>query len=295
MKSAAFISEPGGVPAKTKTIIRDNIKYFPRQDITVVLVMGIDQYGQVQPGEINKAGGVDMIALLIFDEKTQDAKVLSLNRDTMMPIQMLDVHGKPNGSFVGQLTYSHMYGTGMEDSCENTRKVVSDFLYGIRIDYYLAMNMDAIAILNDAVGGVTVNVSDDFSQVDASIHKGQTTLRGQQAVTFVRGRKGLGDQLNVSRMQRQKVYIDAFLKAMREKTESSDSFALKTYSDVVPYMVTDISSNVFSSLLQQYSEYTLAEIVIPEGENIRGEQYMEFYVDEKKLDDLILRLFYAPK
>jgi hypothetical protein len=33
----------------------------------------------------------------------------------------------------------------------------------------------------------------------------------------------------------------------------------------------------------------------PEGENRKGEVYMEYYVDEEKLDALILRLFYAPK
>ena len=45
------------------------------------------------------------------------------------------------------------------------------------IDYYFSMNMDAISILNDAVGGVTVEVTDDFSQVDATIGKGQAYFR----------------------------------------------------------------------------------------------------------------------
>ena len=30
-----------------KTITRDGVDYFPRQDITVVMVLGIDQYGPV--------------------------------------------------------------------------------------------------------------------------------------------------------------------------------------------------------------------------------------------------------
>ncbi len=295
LESAALLTEQTGTHTPSKTIVRDGVKYFPRQDITTVLVMGIDEYGEVRAFEPNKAGGVDMVALLIFDEQTQSASILSLNRDTMMSIRKLDENGKPVGSFVGQLTYSHMYGTGLEDSCENTRKVISDFLYGISIDYYMAMNMDAIAILNDAVGGVTVNVTHDFSDIDPEITKGEMTLRGKQAITFVQTRKRVGDQLNTSRMERQQVYMDAFLKALRGKLESSDSFALKAYADVSPYIVTDISSNVFSSMLQRYSDYSLAEMVIPEGENVLGEQYMEFHVDEAKLDDVILRLFYAEK
>jgi hypothetical protein len=35
--------------------------------------------------------------------------------------------------------------------------------------------------------------------------------------------------------------------------------------------------------------------VSPEGENVLGEKYYEFHVDEEKLDELIVRLFYAPK
>ena len=295
LESAALFTEQTGTRTPSKTIVRDGKKYFPRQDITTVLLMGIDEYGEVRAFEPNKAGGVDMVAIVILDEQSQSARILSLNRDTMMSIRKLDENGKPVGSFVGQLTYSHMYGTGLEDSCENTRKVISDFLYGINIDYYMAMNMDAISILNDAVGGVTVNVTYDFSDIDPKITMGEMTLRGDQAITFVQSRKRIGDQLNTSRMERQQIYMEAFMKALRAKMESSDSFALKAYADVSPYIVTDISSNVFSSMVQHYSDYSIAEMVIPEGENVMGEQYMEFHVDKEKLDDVILRLFYAEK
>ena len=56
------------------------------------------------------------------------------------------------------------------------------FLPGLIIDYYVSMNMDAIGILNDAVGGVRVLVEDDFSEVDASIPMGITRLEGRQAL-----------------------------------------------------------------------------------------------------------------
>lgn len=280
----------------SKTITRGGVDYFPRQDVTVIMVLGIDQYGVVEDsGSYNNNGDADMVVLLIFDEKNETAAALCLNRDTMVEMPVLGIGGSRAGTAYQQLTLSHTYGSGMEDSCENTRTTVSNLLYGINIDYYLSMNMDAISILNDAVGGVTVNVADDFSAVDPSITKGEMTLLGQQAINFVRTRKGVSDQLNISRMERQREYIDGFLAAMRKKMELSDSFALSAYSDISPYIVTDISSNVFSTMLQRYSGYELTEIVSPEGENVRGEEYMEFYVDEEKLDDLIIRLFYAPK
>ncbi|MBQ8833652.1 MAG: LCP family protein [Oscillospiraceae bacterium] len=282
--------------AVSKTITRDGVDYFPRQDITVVLVMGIDQYGQVADSETySNQGASDMNMLLIFDEANETCSVLHLNRDTMVEMPVLGIGGRKAGTYYGQLALSHTYGTGLADSCENTRETISGLLYGIRIDYYVAMNMDAIAILNDAVGGVTVNVTDDFSQVDPTIGKGQVTLMGQQAINFVRTRKDVGDQLNLSRIERHKEYIDSFVEAFRARQEQETEFIMTAYEEVAPYLVTDCSANAISGMVERYGEYQVAEVVSPDGENVMGEEYFEFYLDEEKLDALILRLFYAPK
>ena len=281
----------------SKTITRDGIDYYPRQDMTVVLVLGIDQYGPVEATEYySNTGAADMAMLLIFDETNEHCDVLYLNRDTMLEMPVLGIGGRQAGTYYGQLALSHTYGSGLEDSAENSRNTISDFLYGLRIDHYVAMNMDAIAILNDAVGGVTVNVTEDFSQVDPTIGMGEVTLMGQQAINFVRTRKDVGDQLNLSRLQRQQDYVDGFMEAFREKREAEgEAFFLNAYEEVSPYLVTDCSANAVSGMMDRYGDYEIREVVTPEGENVMGEEYYEFYVDEEALDALILRLFYAPK
>ena len=280
----------------SKTITRDGVEYFPRQDITTVLVMGIDQYGPVQEsGYYDNGGAVDMNVLLIFDEVKEECNVLHLNRDTMLEMPVLGLGGKKAGTYYGQLALSHTYGTGLEDSCENTREAISEFLYGISIDYYVAMHMDAIPILNDAVGGVTVDVTEDFSAVDETIEMGEMTLLGEQAINYVRTRKDVGDQLNISRIERQKKYLDGFVAAFREKREEKPEFILSAYEQALPYLVTDCSANAISGMLERFSNFKVNEVVTPEGENVLGEEYYEFYADEEKLDELILRLFYAPK
>ncbi len=286
----------GGESRPSKTITRDGVDYFPRQDITVMMLMGIDKFGPVEAsGSYNNDGLADVVSLLILDEKDKTATVLCLNRDTMLEMPVLGIGGKPAGTSFGQLALAHTYGSGLKDSCENTRKAVSDLLYGISIDYYVSMNMDALAILNDVVGGVTVTVKDDFSAVDSTIVKGEMTLTGDQALTFVRTRKGVADQMNVSRMERQEEYMHGFYDALQTKLDSGQSFVAKAYEDVAGYIVTDCSLNTLSSLMNRYADYTLKEVVSPEGENVMGEEYMEFHLDEDKLDELILRLFYAPK
>ena len=172
---------------------------------------------------------------------------------------------------------------------------MSEFLGEISIDYYVSMRLDAIAIMNDAVGGVPVTVVDDFSAVDPSILMGEHRLMGEQAVTYVQDRFYVGDELNITRMDRHKEYMNSFMNELRRKVGESDTFALKTYEEISPYIVTDCSGTVLSSLMQRYADYTVAGFVSPEGENVLGEKYYEFYPDEEKLDELILRLFYAPK
>jgi len=296
LESTVFYKPDEEQPGDSKWIYRDGVGYYPRQDITVVLLMGIDRMGTITGGEEDRNHAADVFSLLILDEQKQEVSILLLNRDTMVMMEGLDKDGTPNGTkYYSQLALSHGFGTGREDSCDNARKTVSQLLYGIQIDYYVSMNMGGISVLNDAVGGVTVNVKDDFSKIDPTIGMGEVKLNGEQAVNFIRTRKGLGDQLNISRMERHKEYFNGLLAAFKEQKAQSDTFGVSAYEQISPYIVTDCSSNVLSSMLDRYAEYTLKEVVSPEGENTRGEKYMEFYLDEEALDALILRLFYAPK
>jgi len=279
----------------SKTVTRDGIDYFPRQDITVVMALGIDERGPVQSSDsYRNHGESDAVILMILDHKEESCTLLCLNRDTMVNMPVLGLGGKKAGTFYGQLALAHTYGDGLHNSCENTRQTISDLLGGITIDHYVAMNMEGISILNDAVGGVTVDVVDDFSKVDPSI-TGRVTLNGMQALTYVQTRHDVGDQLNITRMGRHETYMRGLMTAIRQKMDNSDTFALDLYSKMEAYIVTDSSATVISSLMERCSDYTLKEIVIPEGENVLTEEYYEFYVNEETLEDLTLRLFYAPK
>ena len=295
LESTVFYSQQEEAAGETKWITRDGVRYYPRQDIVTVLLMGIDRDDAVAGDDSDREHTADMIALLVLDEKAQQCKILLLNRDTMVMMSGLDDLGREEGRYFSQLALSHAYGSGREESCENVRNTVSNMLYGITIDYYVSLNMGGIAAVNDAIGGVTVHVTDDFSAIDPSIGMGEVTLRGQQALNFVRTRKGLGDQLNLSRMERHKSYFDGFMAALQAKLTDNPTFAISLYEQAAPYMVTDCSMNVLTGMLGRFADYKLTEIVSTEGENVRGSKYMEFHVNEEKLDELILRLFYAPQ
>lgn len=288
--------ESAGTAHASKTITRDGVDYFPRQDVTAVMVLGIDQYGPVESSNYYRnKGSADSVMLLVFDETTKECTVLYLNRDTMLNMDVLGVQGEYAGTTYGQLALAHTYGTGLEDSCMNVKDTLENFLHGLTIDYYVAMNMDAIPIMNDAVGGVTVNVTDDFSQVNPSITMGELTLKGDQVIDYVRTRKNVGDQKNVTRMARQREYVDGFLEKLYSKAEEDPTFLLSAYEAVAPYIVTDCSVETLSSMLERYSDFTIAGAISPEGENTVVDGHYQFHVDEEKLDALIVELFYRPK
>ncbi len=296
LASTVFHQAPEEAAPASKIITRDGIDYFPRQDITTMLVMGIDQLGPVQSsGSYTNTGASDVNILLIFDENTRECSVLHLSRDTMLEMPVLGIGGRPAGTLFGQLALAHTYGSGLDDSCQNVCRAVSDFLYGIDITYYLSMNMDAIAILNDAVGGVAVEVMEDFSSVDPTIGMGRVTLRGDQAIHFVRTRKGIGDQKNTSRILRHKAYLNGFVEAFRGRYEQEASFIFQAYEDIAPYIVTNCSANAINGMAERYRDFQINEVITPQGENRLGETYYEFYADEAQLDELILRLLYAPR
>lgn len=297
LESTVFNSEEEEQPSGTQELENEETGYFPRQDITTVLLMGIDEEGPVKASEgTTNSAFVDVVALVIFDETNEKIDVININRDTMVEMTSLDENGKRNGIYYGQLSFAHTFGTGLEDSCENTVRTVSDLLNGARIDYYASVNMGAVPIANDFVGGVTVNVTDDFSAIDHSITMGECTLWGDSALTFVRSRKNLGDGLNLSRMERQKEYAYGFINSLKAKFESEGHrFSLSLLDSVNEYLVTDLSAETLLSMSERYKDYEIGDIITPKGENVQGTMYYEFYVDEEDLERIVLDMLYIEK
>ena len=267
--------------------------YARREDLETVLLLGLDKYeGDKQEGYLNDQQA-DFLLLLVLDRKAGTCTPIQLNRDTMTEIQILGVTGEPAGTFTGQLALAHTYGSGEEDSCENTVIAVSKLLYGITIDHYVSMTMDGVAILNDLVGGVTVKVMDDFSQVDSSLVQGETvTLSGEQALTYVRARGNLEDSTNLHRMERQRQYMSALQEQLSSKAGEDGGFILNALLQVNDYMVSDCTVEELSQIGESLGKDQISEIRTVEGEATVGEEFMEFYPDEQALQDLVMDVFY---
>lgn len=275
---------------------RDGVWYAPKQDQETMLLIGMDKMDPLEASEsYNNNAQSDFLLLAIFDNTKETTTLLHINRDTMAQIPVLGVTGQPAGSITGQLALAHTYGSGLQDSCVNTVNAVSDFLYGIKIDHYVAMTMGAVPYINDLVGGVPVTVLDDFSGIDDSLVEGETiTLKGEQALHYVRIRSGLEDSSNLNRMKRQQQYLESMAEQIG-KLDEDFSVSPQQISIISKYIISDCSIDTLSRMAEQFVDYPLQEMQDIQGEAIVGEEYMEFYADEAALQEQILDLFYEVK
>ena len=270
--------------------------YRQNPDLETVLLIGLDKYEKDIPNEDNyeNAQQSDFLALLLINRADNNYTILHLNRDTMAEVPQLSVTGEQYDTRVEQLALAHTYGSGGKDSCRNTVQAVSNLLYGVEIDHYVSVTMDAVPILNDLLGGVTVHIGDDFSAVDAALVQGEdVTLQGEQALTFVRSRGSMEDSSNLARMVRQRTY----LKAMKDQAvtclNADSGFAARAMLELADYMVSDCTVNQLSGLLDTAITFDSPEILTTAGEAVKGEKYMEFYVDEAALQQQVIDLFFV--
>ena len=241
-KEAAVLSE---------TVDVGGIACRPKRNIRSYLIMGIDDTAAQGDGYV-MGGQCDVLNLLVVDHTNMTYQYLPINRNTICDVRWYDVDGNDMGTSQIQIAYAHAVGDGGAFSCENAVDAVSNYLGGVKIQSYIALDIASIATINRLVGGVTVTIEDDFSATDPSLVKGETiTLTDEQAETFVRARMSMADDSsNEARMRRQQVYLDALRTQMLEKARADAEYALSVYDALEREMVTNMNGKAFSRLVK---------------------------------------------
>ena len=231
--------------------------------------------------------------VISLDKSNETVRVLQVSRDTMTDVDLFDVSGKYYTTVKAQIATQYAYGNGVQSSCFATKKTVSELLYDLPMDGYLSLNLSAISILNDAVGGVTVTVPEDYTDIDPAFTEGTTiTLTGEQAEKDVRKRDITVLGSNNGRMQRQMQYIPALIQSIRKKVGSGGDYYKMLEPILEPYMATDLSADQINQLGRY--EFLEDETEYLQGEMKQGE-HDEFYVDEKNLQEILIKMFYIEK
>ena len=174
----------------TITVEVETGDFAKRVDVTKdpfnVYISGIDT-----SGTIGKVARSDVNMIMSVNPETKQILLTSIPRDMYLPLHTYGANDK--------LTHSGIYGI------QETTATVEDWL-GIDINYYLRVNFTTLTDIVDAIGGIDVESTYNFSSSvsDYSYTAGTNHLSGEAALYFARERKSLpgGDNERIKNQQR---------------------------------------------------------------------------------------------
>ena len=277
-----------------QAVVYQNTEYVLRPNVESFLFIGLDKFDdEVYADSYKNDQQADFLMLFVMDHDAQKITAVHINRDTMTGINILGLNGNKVDTVIRQIALSHTYGNGKEVSCNNTVNSVSALLNDVKINHYLSMKMDGVAVLNDLVGGVEVTVLDT---IDESLIQGEMVLlMGEQALRYVRARQGLEDSSNLARMERQKQYATALYEKLLASIEKDEDFSIDAIAKLSDYTVSDRSATQLKQLVNKIVDYEFEGIVSLDGKSTIGNEYVEFYADQDAIDKLVIDLFYNIK
>ena len=268
--------------------------YDYNKDITTFLIMGIDKNDEtvteVQEG--TDGGQADGLFLLVLNPHTKSINIIGINRNSMTDV---DEYGRYMTTVIAQIATQHGFGNGMEESCEYQVKAVSNMFYQLPIHGYAAINMSAIPIINDQVGGVDVTVLEDLTKWDKTLVKGEKVhLEGKSAFTYVKERDLTKFGSNDRRLERQRQYLNGFIKAARDNAAEDSDMAVNLFKAISGKMVTNISIDEISYLAPEIIDYSFdaTDFMMIDGETKKTGEFEEFHVDQDDLYRTIIEVFY---
>lgn len=212
-----------------------------------ILLMGVDSTDEVLTK--NTFANGDSLILITFNPKTLNATMLSIPRDSYVPIACWP------GKKENKITHAAAYGT---DCMINT---IENF-FGVDIDYYAKINFKGLVKLVDAMGGIDVEVPQDLCtdnsnrEVEVCINEGWQHLDGEGALVLSRNRKQLinGD---FGRGQNQQLVIQAMLQKV--KTINNVSQFTKIFETISNSLDTNLTTK------QILSFYGVAKDIVMTG------------------------------
>jgi LCP family protein required for cell wall assembly len=156
---------------------------------TNLMLLGIDR-----APDGTSLGRSDTIVLMTVVPLAPYVGMMSVPRDLWVPIEGV---GENRINTVHFFAEANKPGSGPAALRKNIQENFS-----VRIPYYVRIKFDGLVDFVDAMGGVTITTTKPSTLFDAGTHH----LNGEQALAFVRDRKGADD---FSRMANAQLFIEA--------------------------------------------------------------------------------------
>ena len=191
------------------------------QRVFAIYVSGSDSKSEM----LSSSTRSDVNIVVLVNPMTKQILLLNTPRDYYV--------ANPNGyGAMDKLTHCGLFGV-------NCSVRTLELLYNVRIDYYVRINFAGFKSLIDAIGGINVYSSYEFTTVEGvSVVKGYNYFNGAEALAFARERKQLpsGDH---SRGRNQMRIIEAIISKL-----SSGSVLLTNYSSILDSLNGMLTTNM---------------------------------------------------
>ncbi|WP_423188927.1 LCP family protein [Alkalibacterium sp. f15] len=212
------------------------------EDPFSVLLLGIDK----EDGSV-EYGRSDTMMLLAVNPNTEKTSILSIPRDTRTDIIG---HGT-----IDKINHAHAFGKA--SMAMNTVQNLLD----VPVDYYVAVNMESMQQMVDAVGGITVVPPISFSQGGHQFVEGEPThMAGEKALSYTRMRKE-DPEGDYGRQFRQRQVIEGAMKSLA----SLDS--IMNYRSVLSAMGNSMKTNMtFDEMVDVFNNYRKAANTIEQDQ-----------------------------
>ncbi len=238
------------VSTDTKIITSKSMEFKKEKDVSLsnkniikdpftVLLMGVDS--EKDGLDRDAAFNGDSLVLITFNPNTLNATVLSIPRDTYVPIACFKNKKK------NKITHAAWQGVDcMEKTIEN--------FTGIDIDYHVKMNFKGVVGLVDALGGVDVDVPVSFCEQDSNrwggdsqicLKPGMQTLNGEQALALARHRKTLA-RGDIQRGLNQQLVIQGMLQKL------SDINSIEKVNSILDSVSKNMDTNITTNQILSF-------------------------------------------
>jgi len=162
-----------------------------------------DSAGRFEKGEAR----TDAVMVVHLNESRDEAHLISIPRDTWVPIPG---HGENKVNAAYSFGGPSLYVQTVEE------------LTGLRMDHLAVIDWSGFRLLTDALGGVELTFDEPVVTWDGTSYEpGSHTMSGDEALQYVRERKGLpaGD---FDRVKRQQNYLRALMRQLQSGDTLSD-------------------------------------------------------------------------
>jgi LCP family protein required for cell wall assembly len=221
----------------------EKVDAFGRTPINI-LVMGSD--GRTSEADCKLGGGcsktgvqtssnADVQMVVHVSADRSNATVVSIPRDTMtnVPSCRDGETGRSTAGYYGQINSALQYGPACQVATVHQ-------LTGIPVDHFVKLDFSGVVKMSDAVGGVSVCVSDDVYDTYShlKLSKGAHTLKGVAALEFVRSRHGFGDGSDLGRTVSQHIFLSAMIRKFKSAGTLTDPTAVYDLADAATKALT---------------------------------------------------------